>query len=214
MPKGKTNYTTPHVSIPINNPRRNIPSQHDQNARYRLQQSALDSFLAEIHGPVFLSVGPEAKLDMYKNLDLNKPFDLHLDPPSSEDPPLCRIIQEGKDPILPTDFYLTNIEPKPWILPTPPSNRDALKPSGTAAADNFTPVIELDPVQPGKIRLHSFLLYALQAPVLDLRGETITSMLDLEDPFHRLHLCPEEDQTQGKQCPDGRRKTKRFKKSH
>ena len=105
MPKGKKNYTIPHVCIPINNPRQNIPSKHDQNARYRLQQSVFDSFHAEVYGPVFLSVGPEDKLDMYNNFDLDKPFDLHLDPPSSEDPPLCRIIQEGKDPILTTDFY-------------------------------------------------------------------------------------------------------------
>ena len=106
MPKGKNNYTTPHVCIPLNNPSRNIPSEHDQNARYRLQQNALDSFHAVIHDPVFLSVGPETKLDMYNNFDLDKPFDFHLDPPSSEDPPLCRIIQEGKEPILTTDFYL------------------------------------------------------------------------------------------------------------
>ena len=148
MPKGKKNYTTPHVCIPLNNPRRNIPPECDQNARYRLQQSALDSNKTEIHGPVFLSVGPEAKLDMYNNFNLDKPFDLHLDPPSSEDPPLCRIIQEGKEPILTTDFYLTNIEPQPWILPTPSSNKDTPKLSGTAAADKFTPVIEPDPVQP------------------------------------------------------------------
>ena len=43
MPKGKKNYTTPHVCITINNPKRNIPSECDQNARDRLQQSALDS---------------------------------------------------------------------------------------------------------------------------------------------------------------------------
>ena len=86
MPKGKKNKTTPHVCILINNPRRNIPSEHDQNARYRLQQSVLDPFHAEVYGSVFLSVGPEAKLDNY--FDLNKPFDLHLNPTSSEDPPL------------------------------------------------------------------------------------------------------------------------------
>ena len=161
-----------------------------------------------------LSVGSEAKLDIYNNFDLDKLFDLHLNPPSSKDPPLCRIIQEGKDPILNTDFYLTNIEPKPWIHPTPPSNKDAPKPSGRAAAGNLTPVIEPDPIQPGEVRLHSWMLYTPQAPVLDLRGETITSMLDLRDAFHRLHLCPEEDQTQAEQCPDSRRKTKKFKKSH
>ena len=92
---------------------------------------------------------------MYNNFNLDKLFDLHLDPPSSEDPPLCRIIQEGKEPILTTDFYLTNIEPKPWILPTPPSNKDTPEPSNAAAADKFTTVIELDIVQPREIRLHS-----------------------------------------------------------
>ena len=75
---------------------------------------------------------------MYNNSDLDKPFDLHLDPPSSENPLLCRIIQEGKDPILTTEFYLTNIEPKPWILPTSPSHKDTHEPSGATAADNFT----------------------------------------------------------------------------
>ena len=93
-----------------------------------------------------MSVGPEAKLDMFNTFDLDKLFDLQLDPPSSKNPPLCRIIQEGKDPILTTDFYLTNIELKPWILPTPQSNKDTPKPSGATAADNFTSVIEPDPV--------------------------------------------------------------------
>ena len=85
---------------------------------------------------------------MYDSFNLDKPFGLHLDPPSSEDPPLCRIIQEGKEPIITTDYYLTNVEPKPWILPTPPSNKDTPDLSGTAAAKKVTPVIEPDPVQP------------------------------------------------------------------
>ena len=150
---------------------------------------------------------------MYNNFNLDKPFNLHLDPPSFEDPLLCRIIQEGKDTILTTDFYLTNIEPKPWILPTPPSNNDTPEPSGTAAADNSTPVIEPDPVQPGEIRLHLWMFYTPQAPVLNVRGETITSTLDFSDTFYQLHLYPEEDQTHAEQCPSGRRKPKKSKKS-
>ena len=185
----------------------------DQNARYRVQQITLDSFHAEVYGPVFLSVGPQAKLDMYKNFYLDKPFDLHLDPPSSEDPPLCQIIQEGKDPILTTDFYLTNIEPKPYILPLLPQNKDTPEPSGAAAADKFTPVIEPDPVQSREIRLHSWMLYTPQAPVPDLRGETITSEIDLRDAFHRLHLCPQEDEKYPERCPNGRKKSKKAKKS-
>ena len=211
MSKRKKGYTTPHICVPFINSRRNVPSECDQNARYRLQQSSLDSFHAEINSPVFLSVGPEAKLDMYNNFDLDKPFDLHLDPPSSKNPPLCRIIQESKDPILTTDFYLTNIEPKPWNIPNSPSNKNTPKPSGATEADNLTPVIEPDPVQPGEIRLHSWMLYTPQTSVLDLRGETIASTLDLRDTFHRLHLCLEEPQTHAEQCPNGRRKPK---KSH
>ena len=110
MPKRKKGHTTPHVCFPITNPRRNVPSECDQQARFRCQQSVLDSFHTEIQEPVFLSVGPEAKLDMFNNFDLDKLFDLYLDLPSSEDPPLCRIIQKGKDLILTTDFYLTNME--------------------------------------------------------------------------------------------------------
>ena len=153
MPKRKKGHITPHVCVPITSPRRNIPSEHDQKARFRLQQSVLDSFHTEIQGPVFLSVGPKAKLDMFNNFDLDKPFHLHLDPPSSKDPPLYRIIQEGKDPILTTDFYLTNVEPKPWILPTQPTNKDTTTSSIAAAASNFTPEIQPDPVQLGEIRL-------------------------------------------------------------
>ena len=211
MPKRKKGHTAPHICVPLNNLGRNVPSEHDQNARYRLQQSALESFHAEITGSVFLSVGPEAKLDMFNTFDLDKPFDLQLDPPSSKNPPLCRIIQEGKDPILTTDFYLSNAEPKPWILPSPLSNKDTPKPSGATAADNLTPVIEPDPVQPGEIILHLWMLYTPQAPVLDLKEETITSTLDLRDAFHRLCLCPNESPTSAEQCPNGRRKPK---KSH
>ena len=74
-----------------------------------------------------------------------------------------------------TDFYLTNIEL--WILPSPPRNKDISEPSGAATAEKFTPVTEPNPVEPGEIRLHSWMLYTSQPPVLDLREETITSTL-------------------------------------
>ena len=169
----------------------------------------------EIQGPVFLSVGSDTKLDMFKNFDLDKPFDLHLDPPSTENPPLCKIIQEGKDPILTTDFYLTNVDPREWILPTPPTNNKTTTAAAAAAAaaSIFTPGIQPDPVQPGEIRLHSWMLYTPQAPVLDLRGQNVTSTLDLRDTFHQLCLCPTEDDPQRESSPNGRRKSQKTKKS-
>ena len=150
MPKGKKGHTTPHICVLITNPRRNIPSHQDQQARYRLQHSVLDSFYSEIQGPVFLSIGPDAKLDMLKTFDLNEPFDLHLDPPSSANLPLCRIMQDGKDPIITTDFYLTNVEPREWILPTPPTNNEVAT-SNSAAASNTPLEIPADPLHTSKI---------------------------------------------------------------
>ena len=37
MPKWKKGNTTPHACAPLTNPRRNIPSECDQQARFRLQ---------------------------------------------------------------------------------------------------------------------------------------------------------------------------------
>ena len=137
----------------------------------------MDSFHTEIQEPVFLSVGPEAKLDIFNNFDLDKPFDLHLDPPSAKDPPLCRIIQEGKDSILATDFILQTWSQNHGSF-LPHQQITTTTSSAAAAASNFTPEIQPDPVQPGEIRLHLWMLYTPQAPVLDLRGQNITSTLD------------------------------------
>ena len=88
---------------------------------------------------------------MLKTFDLNKPFDLHLDPSSSENLSLCRITQDGKDPIITTDFYLTNVESREWILPTSPTNNEVPTPNSAAAASNLPPEIPADPLQPGEI---------------------------------------------------------------
>ena len=90
---------------------------------------------------------------MFKTFDLNKSFDLHLDPPLSENLPLCRIMQDGKDPIITTDFYLTNVEPRKWIFSTPPTNNEVATSNSAAAApaNNPPPEIPADPLQPGKI---------------------------------------------------------------
>ena len=174
----------------------------------------MDSFHTEIQGPVFLSVGPEAKLDMFNNFDLDKPFDLHLDLPSAENLPLCRIIQQSKDPSLTTDFYLTNMEPREWILSTPSTNNKTSTSTAAAAASNFTSEIPPDPIQPGEIRLHSWMLYTPQAPVLDLRSQNVTFTLDLRDTFHQLSLCSTEDEAQGEWSTNGRRESQKIKKSH
>ena len=136
---------------------------------------------------------------------MDKPFNLHLDPHSSDSLPLCRITQDSKDPIITTDFYLTNVEPREWILPTPPKNNETVTSNTAAAARNSTPEIPADPLQPGGIRLHSWHLCTPEAPVLDLTGKKVTSTLDLADTFHELCFCPTDDNQQEESLPNGRR---------
>ena len=54
---------------------------------------------------VYLSLGPEAKRDIYNTFDPDKPFNIHLDPTSTEWPPLVKIKQEGKASVYTTDLF-------------------------------------------------------------------------------------------------------------
>ena len=60
-------------------------------------------------------------------------------------------------------------------------------PTGDKAA---VAIFDTDPLQPGEIRLPSWMLYTSQAPVLDLTGKDIKTMKDIEHTFHALNLCP------------------------
>ena len=54
-------------------------------------------------------------------------------------------------------------------------------------------LFDTDPLQPGEIHLHYWMLYTSQAPILDLTGKDIKSKKDIEDTFHALNLCPQEN---------------------
>ena len=50
-----------------------------------------------------------------------------------------------------------------------------------------------DPLQPGKVHIHSWMLYTPQAPVLDLTGEHVKTKEDIEAAFHSLNLCTHDE---------------------
>ena len=91
MPGPNKGYITPHMCVTVNNPQRNQPSERDQRARQRLQQRT-SYFCTQFYGPVFLSVGPEARRDKHDNFNPDKPISFHLDPPSKKKPPLVNIV--------------------------------------------------------------------------------------------------------------------------
>ena len=67
------------------------------------------------------------------------------------------------------DFYFTN--KLPFNITVWPQGENNTIPTAdqTAAADPT--LFDTDPLQPGEIYLHSWMLYTSQAPVLDLTGE-------------------------------------------
>ena len=60
MPGPCKGYTTLHRCATVNESKRNQPSNRDQQARHKLQEKA-SGFHASFHGPVYLSIEPEAK---------------------------------------------------------------------------------------------------------------------------------------------------------
>ena len=87
MPGTCKGYTTPHRCATISDTRRNRPSERDYQARHKLQEKVSD-FSVQFHSPIYFSIGPEAKRDIYNNFDPDRPVSIHLDPPSTGKPPV------------------------------------------------------------------------------------------------------------------------------
>ena len=66
---------------------------HSQ-ARQKLQEKVSD-FHVQFHGPVYMSIGPEAKQDIYNKFDPGKPITVQLEPPLTGKSPLVELKQEG-----------------------------------------------------------------------------------------------------------------------
>ena len=82
--------------------------------------------------------------------------------------------------------------------------------STTDQAEAADPILfDRDPLQPGEVCLHLWMLYTSQAPVWDLTGEHIKTKEDIEATFHAVHLCPEEEREDQKS--DGRQRKRTTK---
>ena len=65
----KRRYTTPHRCATVDSSRRNQPSDRDRQARQKLQEKPSD-FHVNFHDCVYLSIGLEAKRDIYNMFDV------------------------------------------------------------------------------------------------------------------------------------------------
>ena len=107
MPGPKRGFTTPHTCVTVASTTRNQSLERDRKAREKLQEK-VSGFQVTFDDNIYLSIGLEAKHDIYNSFDPNEPYDIHLEPPSNDQPPLVEIKQKGKPLVYTTDFYFTN----------------------------------------------------------------------------------------------------------
>ena len=105
--------------------------------------------------------------------------------------PLVKIKQKGKPSVYTTDFYFTHKLPSNIAVRPQGTNNNSPNTDQAEAADPT--FFKADPLQPGEVRLHSWMLYTPQAPVLDLTGEHIKTNEDIKAAFHSLNLCTNDE---------------------
>ena len=120
-------------------------------------QEKVSDFQVTFNDNVYLSIGLEAKCDIYNSFDPNEPYNIHLEPPSHDHPPLVKIKQKGKPLVYTTDFYLTNKLPSNIVVRPQCTNNNSPNADQAEAADPT--FFEADPLQPGEVRLHSWMRY-------------------------------------------------------
>ena len=155
-------------------------------------QEKVSDFQVTFSDNVYLSTGLEAKCDIYNSFDPNEPYDIYLELPSHDHPPLVKIKQKGKPSAYTTDFYFTNKLPSNIAVRPQGTNNNSPNADQAEAAD--TTFFAADPLQPGKVCLHLWMLYTSHAHILDLTGEHIKTKQDIEAAFHSLNLCTHDEQ--------------------
>ena len=115
MPGPKRAFTTPHKCATVDSLARDHPLDRDRKAREKLQEKVSD-FQITFDDNIYLSIGLEAKSDIYNTFDPNETFYIHLEPPSTEQPPLVKIKQKGKPSVYTMDFYFTNKLPSNIVV--------------------------------------------------------------------------------------------------
>ena len=148
MPGPKRGFTMPHTCATVDSMARNQPSERDRKACEKLKEKVSD-FQVTFNDNVYLSIGLEAKRDIYNSFDPNEPYYIHLEPPSHDHPPLVKIMQKGKPSVNTMDFYFTSKLPSNIAVRPQGTNNNSPNTDQAEAADPA--FFEADPLQPGEV---------------------------------------------------------------
>ena len=97
------------------------------------------------------------------------------------------MIQEGLNCLEMTDYFFTNIEPKPIIVEHLPAHHSTSTSHQPLNGDKVSQ--QTHPQQQEETRIHPSMLINRQIPVLNLTDIKITSHADLQDAFNSPCVC-------------------------
>ena len=181
--------------------RRHQPSDRDQRARDRLRNK-VSAFQAKIISPAYIALGATALQTVYQTFDPDLPVTFHLPILTTKTDtntiPTIFVIQQDRHCMPTSDYYLTNIQPDPIVIPPYRENISGSTSQKAAAKDQIPQ--QTDILKPGKTRVYPSMLAEKQVPVLDLTNSTVTSEADLQTVFHSLNLysMEKEDPSHGR----------------
>ena len=124
MPGPHKGVSTQHTTQQQFAKPRHQPSDRDQQTRDRLRNKISKS-KAKIKSCAYLQLGEKASQTVHQTFEPNIPVILHLPAltnttVNTDTIPTLFVIQEGIHCMPTTDYYFTNIQPEPIIVPPPP----------------------------------------------------------------------------------------------
>ena len=183
-------FSTQHTTQQQRAKPRHQPSDRDQRARDRLRNK-VSAFQAKIKSPAYIALGAAALQTVYQTFDPDFPVTFYLPMLTTKTDTntilMLYVIQEDRHCMPTSDYYFTNIQPDPIIIPPHKGNNSSSTPQQAAAKDKIPQ--QTDTLRPGETRVYPSMLAEKQVPVLDLTNSTITSAADLQTAFHSLNLC-------------------------
>ena len=180
---------------------RHQPSDRDQRARDILRNK-VSAFQAKIKSPAYIALGAAALQTVYQTFDPDLPVTFHLPrltmKTDTNTIPTLFVIQEDRHCMPTSDYYFTNIQPDPIVIPPCRENNSGSTSQKAAAKDQIPQ--QPDTLKPGETRVYPSMLAEKQVPVLDLTNSTITSEADLQTAFYslNLHSTEKEDPSHGR----------------
>ena len=134
MPGPYKGFSTQRTTQQQHTKPRHQPSDRDQRARDRLRNK-VSAFQAKIKSPAYITLGAT----VYQTFDPDLPVLFHLPTLTTETAAntilMLHVIQKDRHCMPTSDYYFTNIQPDPIIIPPHRGNNSSSTPQQAAAKD-------------------------------------------------------------------------------